>query len=167
MSAVQQREQVFVHHMPTARDIDQVGAGPQLGQGGLIQQVFGLWGQRQQVHQHARSCQKLCKLRLPVQAAHPVQTAFGAAPAQHRKSKVLYRARHLFAQNAQTQNAHRKIHPIQHGRLLPQALLRLRLKKRKVARMAYQRVAHVFGHLHAHPGIVQAHDRQVGAHLAL
>ena len=30
VSAVQQRKQVFIHHMPTARDIDQIRAGLQL-----------------------------------------------------------------------------------------------------------------------------------------
>jgi len=115
----------------------------------------------------ASASQKICEYRLPVQAAHAIHMPFGAAPAAYREFKLLHRARYVPAQNAQAQNTHKKINPVQYRRLLPQALQRLGFKQGKVPRVANQRMAYKLGHLHAHTSVIEAHDRQVGAHITL
>ena len=165
LARLQQRQQVFFHQMAAPGNVNQVGTTLQLRQGVAVEDVFGLGRERQQVDQHAGARQKRGQLLRAAKALHACDLLGAAAPAQDRKLKLRHRLRHPRAQHAQAQDAHRKIRTRQRLAKRPVSCAGIGLVGVKFAGVADQRVAHVFGHLHRHAGVVQAHKLGLGGHL--
>ena len=148
--------------MRTARHVDDVAARLQASQVVTVQDVLRVRRERQQVDEHPAGSQKIVEAIFAAERAHTLDGLGCAAPALHRKVELRQGPGHAFAQHAQ---AH---HP--HGEILAQA----RLAKGPMARahagligiefteMADDGVAHVFGHLHGHAGIIEAHHANAG-----
>ena len=136
----------------------------QLRQGVAVQDVFGLRRERQQIHQHPGFTQKLLEHLRTAKALHASHVLRAAAPAQHRKLKLRHCLRHTGPEHAQTQHPDRKIRAVQ--RLAKRPILRAGVCfiGIKFPRVANQRMAHVFGHLHGHACVVQPHQPGMRRH---
>jgi len=78
VTTVEQREQIVIDQMRTARHVDDVAAGLQAAQGIAVHDALGLDGERQQVDQNAAGRQK-CIVLLRPPKSHGLRPVFGRA----------------------------------------------------------------------------------------
>ena len=162
MAAVDQGQQVFIDQMRTPRDVDDVSAGLQPTERVAVHHIDRLWGEWQQIHQHAAGCQKVVKAFSTAKGTHAVHGFGVAAPAVDRKIKLRQCFGHTLAEHAQAHDTNREI--VAHPRLAvaPAPCPSVRLITVEFAKVANDGMAHIFGHLHRHASIIQTDHEHVG-----
>ena len=141
--------------------IDHIATGLQLRQVGAVQNVFGLGGERQQIHQHLGGRQKFAPLGVATEAAHTGQVFGAAAPAIDRKLERLQRQRHPLAQHAQAHHTDRKVAALARFAKRPTGFGLGFVIGVEFAKVAHQGMQHVFGHLHRHARVFQPHQHRL------
>jgi hypothetical protein len=169
-AAVEQRDQVGLHQVRAARDVDQVAArlaAVEARQVLAIQDAARRFGQRQQVDQHAARAEEGIELRLAGKAAQALDGLGRAAPAIDRELELRDGLRDPLAEHAEAHHADREILAVARLAEGPPSCPRVGLVEVELAEMPDQRMADVLGHLHRHAGIVEPHHLGFGRQFQL
>jgi len=161
LAAVERRQQILLHQVLAAADVDDVAAPRHRREGAGVQDAGGVRRQRQHADHDLAARQEPRQVLRPGEAAHAGDLLRPARPAGDVEAQPRQGPRHRAADLAQAHDADRAIGSLLERQLLPNPCALLLLVDRDLAVEA-QRVEHrVLHHLGGQPGVDHAHDRQV------
>ena len=147
--------------MLAATDVDHHRIGPELRQQRIIDQIACTVGQRQRIDQHAGFTEKAIQLGLAGEAAHALDVVLGARPAAYGIVQPGEGAGYALADMTEPEHANRPLAAFDRSAQFPLPCGLLLAVGIHVTGNANQVIGNVFGHLHRHAGVFQAHHRNV------
>src|SRR5690606_11341080 len=106
MAGVQGRQQILLHLMPAATNVDQAGASRHLGKESCIQDPSRFRGKRKQADEDVRSSQYFVQAILAVIAGDALDLLGRATPARDIEVEARQHLCRVLSQYPQAKNAH-------------------------------------------------------------